>query len=107
MSLTVICCEPLTVDLKSVAEYVRHSPLTHHRRTGAEEADPALVRCTDGSLRAVRRRSARGFESRRANQLHDRFQAEALPDRGEPAPDRAFVRAEPQQRTSLRQDSVP
>src|SRR5579859_2410443 len=107
MSLTVICREPFTVDLKSVAEHVRHSPLTQHRRTGPEEADPALVRCTDGSLRPVQCGSARGFEPRRTNQLHDRFEIEALPDRGEPAPDRTFVGAKPQQRTSLCQDFVP
>ena len=54
-----------------------------------------LVRCTDGSLRPVRRRSAGGFVVRRTDQLHDRFAAEALPDRGEPASDRAhgFARA--------------
>src|SRR6266545_419365 len=66
-------------------DHVRYSPLTQHVRVGAEEAAPNLVRCTDGSLRPIRCRSAGRFFARGADKLHNRLAAETVSDRGEPA----------------------
>src|SRR5450631_3191321 len=86
---------------------VRYNPLAYHLRFGAEEAATMLVRCTDRSLWPVRRRSAGGFLVRRPDQLHDRFPAEALPDRGEPASNRPYGVEGQIERTSLRENPVP
>src|SRR6476620_1517011 len=93
-------------DLESVADNARYSPFTQHFRTNAEEADPVLDGRAHGTVWAVRRRSAASGISGSTDQLHERFQVEALPDRGESTPDRARHFGREIRRPPLRQDTV-